>query len=407
MSIAPILDEKGRIFNFVAIKTDTTQQMLFEKEMLRAKEKAEENDKLKSAFLANISHEIRTPLNSIMGFSELLLGGNIEPETILAFAKIIHNSGKNLMSIISNVIQLSEIQSETVFVTQTPINVVDIIISIVREYSEDFQNKNIELAFKNTTPYKQIIIDTDAYKFHQIISKFVSNSLKFTEKGKVDIILEIKSENELEITVKDTGAGIKPELQHIIFEPFIRFDTFDNDFKKGIGLGLSIANSYAKMLNGNIKINSKPGEGAEFRFLLNTKITIITEQPVEYHGIENIFSDFTIVIAEDDNNNLKLIEQILEETGVHLICTRNGRELLEMLKKVPSISLILLDLNMPVKDGLEALKEIRTFNSEIPIIAQTAYTNEIETAYELGITNCITKPIDSALLIQILKRYLL
>jgi PAS domain S-box-containing protein len=410
MSIAPILDEKGQIFYFVVVKHDTTEKMSYEQELIKAKEKAEESDRLKSSFLSNISHEIRTPMNSILGFSELL-GNQILPnDKRIQYAEMINKAGKSLMSIISDIILISEIETGNVKVNQYPTEINRIVRNVYGDFVLDFSEKQIKFIRKKQFPDKQVSMVTDGFKLNQIISKLVDNALKYTENGSVEFGYRIISENEIEFFVEDTGSGISPDYLKNMFTAFRHSDPSKRFFEKGIGLGLAIVKSYVDLLGGKIEYTSEIGKGTRFTVNFPLKVTVTGDkEKMTEPNYSGIFAGKKILIAEDNEPNYLFLAELLEETQAELIWVKNGQDAVETVRNDKNISLLLLDIKIPKKDGLEVAKEIRTFNIELPIIAQTAfaYIYESEIVLKSGCNEHLTKPLSKDILLKTVKKYLI
>lgn len=266
-SITPVTDSLGRITHYLAIKKDISEQKEMTAELIEAKEKAEENDRLKSAFLANMSHEIRTPLNSIIGFSDLLLDPFFEAEQHAEFAKIIRENGRNLLAIISDIMDLSKIEAGQVNLKRQSFSVTQLINSIRDEFSFKAKEKGIELRLAPSNPKNEIVIQSDSEKIWQILVNFVSNAIKFTKKGYIEIGIQIEGDL-IQFHVKDTGIGIPEEYHDTIFERFRQVESAYTRQYGGNGLGLPISKNLAKLLGGTVWMESEVGIGSTFFFNL-------------------------------------------------------------------------------------------------------------------------------------------
>jgi signal transduction histidine kinase/CheY-like chemotaxis protein len=376
---------------------------------INLKEKAEESDRLKSAFLANMSHEIRTPMNGILGFSELLKEPDLTGEQQQEFIRIIEESGVRMLDIINAIIDISKIESGLMKTDIKELNIYKHIEYLYTFFKPEVEEKRIQLLFKNTLAADEAIIRTDSEKFSSILIKLVKNAIKYSEEGSVEFGYDKKGEY-LEFFVKDTGIGIPKDRQSAIFERFIQADISDKRAYQGAGLGLSISKAYVEMLGGKIWVESEEGIGSTFYFTLpynpelkeKNVVGNIVQEKEEKVQIKKL----KILIAEDDEISEKLININVENFSKEILKARNGSEAVEACRNNPDIDLILMDIQMPEMDGYEATRQIRQFNKDVVIIAQTAFglTGDREKAIEAGCNDYIAKPINSNLLKEMIQR---
>jgi len=410
-SVSPILNKDGIITNFLAIKEDITKRKQAEKELIEAKEKAEESDKLKTAFLHNISHEIRTPMNSICGFSELLVEPDLSEEQRKYFLSIIQKSSNQLLSIVTDLLTISSIETkqENVKTQKVFIN------SIIEELFEVFRvlanDRNIQLLMKPKLSDQNSEIFTDQTKLTQVLTNLVSNAIKFTHKGFVEFgynLVDNTESPELVFYVKDTGIGIKQDLQEKVFERFRQADKTIPLTYGGTGLGLSISKGLVELLGGKIWVESQPGEGSTFYFTIPYKPAFETETQKIKSRLKQDLVDATILVAEDEEFNYLYIKELLKKMDFKIIHAKDGQEAIEICKENPNIDLILMDIKMPVIDGDKAARIIRELKPELPIIAQSAYALEHERLkYEGVFDDYITKPINKHELNQKIRKYII
>lgn len=380
--------------------------------LINAKQEAEKSNNLKSVFLANLSHEIRTPINAINGFSELLLHSKTNAEEKKEYLNIVNQSGKNLVNIIDDLIEMSKIDSNLVQPTFRSFNLEKAIQELYESIKITIPNDK-DLEFHLIPPlysHTENVI-TDETKLKQIITNLVNNAVKFTEKGKVLLSYDINVENKtLNFIVSDTGIGITNENLDKIFERFGRIESDLSIKVGGLGLGLSITKAYVELLKGKIEISSDVGLGTSFKVEIpfkpeeNPQIisTEIDKNPVK------INSKGTILIAEDDNINFLLFQKIIRGTNFEIIRAINGEEAIEICFSNPNINLILMDIKMPICSGYDAIAKIRPAFPNLIIIAQTAYAAD-EDKFKIlnsGFNDYISKPLDRIKLLNLIKKYL-
>lgn len=378
-------------------------------ELVKSKIKAEEGDRLKSSFLANLSHEIRTPMNAINGFADLIINTKLNDDEKLEYLKVIEKSGKNLVSIIDDLIEMSKIDSNQIAPNYTNLNLESCMIELFETIKITIpQSKKINFQIiKNTTPAPYNII-TDEVKLKQIIVNLVANAIKFTDKGYVAFGYTIDKNNQtILFTIKDSGLGIDENYHKHIFDRFKQVDGDASIKAGGLGLGLAITKAYVEMLGGTISLESKVNTGSVFTFtipLKYNKIQKITVQSVNTLEVSKGDEDGTILIAEDDNINYFLLQKIMKLKNYTIIRAENGQEAVDICLSNPNIGLVLMDIKMPVMDGYEALEKIKSIRPELTVIAQTAYSsNEDEDKiYKAGFFGYITKPINRERLFELI-----
>lgn len=386
----PVLDEHDNLIGVIFKKEDVTKQKQAENELRKAKEKAEESDRLKSAFLANMSHEIRTPLNAIVGFSNIIAEIDDEVER-QSYLDIIHKNNDLLLQLIDDILDFSKIEAGTMDYHFEEVDIKDICGEIALADSIKMPS-DVDLIFDLDSP--SVIVKTNERRVMQVISNFVNNAIKFTTKGSITIYYEIEGDF-IRVCVKDTGIGISAENQRRIFERFIKVDTF----QQGTGLGLTISRTIIEALGGKIGVDSEEGVGSTFWFTLplDTKRTDIELSPdILVQSEETPRSDrhHSILIAEDVYENYFLLETLFGKQ-YQLYHALNGQEAIDMFETYHP-DLILMDIKMPVMDGFEATRRIRTLSKTIPIIALTAFAfeREKEIAKQCEFTDYVVKPID-------------
>lgn len=386
-----------------------TERKRAESELIKAKEKAEESDRLKSAFLSNMSHEIRTPMNGILGFAELLKEPNLSTDDQQDFIQTIQISGERMLNTINNIVDISKIESglTKVDIKETDIN--EKIEFTYKFFKQEVENKGLKFSYKTSLPSKEAIIRTDTEKVYGILTNLVKNALKFTFDGSIEFGYEKKGAF-LEFFVKDTGIGIPENQIEQIFERFRQGSESRNRGYEGSGLGLSISKTYVEMLGGRIWIESEEGLGSTFYFtipynaVLEEETEIIDAVSAEHKEVQ--LKDLKILIAEDDKTSYTLLSKHLQKISKEILHAITGVEAVEACRNNPGLDLVLMDIRMPQMNGLEATQQIRQFNKDVIIIAQTAYafSGDKEKAIEAGCNDYISKPINKTLLYTLIKK---
>ncbi len=409
--MSAIRSPDGVITNFVAVKEDITEQKLLTDALIAAKEKAEENDRLKSAFLANISHEIRTPMNGILGFSELLKEPHLSGEEQAEYIDLMQQSGQRMLNLINDLIDISRIEAgQTMLqVAETPVN--ELLHDVCSFFKPLAEAKGLRFDCKPRLPDSESIIISDQTKLNQILTNLVQNALKFTRTGSIVIEYSRKG-TMLTFSVSDSGIGIPVAMQNRIFDRFLQVDNSLTRNHEGSGLGLSISKAYVELLGGTIWVESEEGKGCKFIFTIpyNPLIASITKYtlPPAEQLILSPLSCKTILIAENDEVSSFLLNKTLKGENITLYHASNGLEAVGMVKNHPEIDLVVMDIQMPVMNGYEATRQIKQIRPGLPVIAQTAFTSkeDMVKAQEAGCVSFITKPIRKNDLLGLVKKLL-
>ncbi|MBN2272819.1 MAG: response regulator [Bacteroidales bacterium] len=381
------------------------------RELEEAKKKAEESDMLKSAFLANMSHEIRTPMNAIVGFSGLLNDPDITDEERREFVNHIHTNSDSLLMLINDILDLSMIEANQIKILKEPFLLNEFIDQIYSFHTMHNQNPNLKVKLNNTLSSQNLRLYTDKHRLQQILSNFISNACKFTEKGTVEIGVA-KEDGNLKLTVKDTGIGItEKDLQHI-FERFRKlYETSSSPFR-GAGLGLAISQRLAEILGGKIEVQSTPGIGSVFGLSMPFS-DVVTHSKIYTSSPSKLLNklDWTgkhILIVEDEEANYIYFKRLLEKTNIAVTWAENGLEAIRQCESDNHFDIILMDIKMPEMDGIEALKVLKEKYPELIIIAQTAYARpEDELLFRKeGFDDYISKPTSPDDLLNLLAKYL-
>jgi len=406
----------GKIIGSYGIYREITDRKRIEKSLILAKEKAEESDKLKSAFLSNMSHEIRTPMNAILGFSNLLSDPSLTEGEKSEYVQIIKERGNDLMRIIDDIIDVAKIESG-----QIKIEIKECFVNILlttlhvtlNEVKRKHAKNKIILNCLPGNSDKNFSILIDSNRLRQIMTNLIENALKFTEEGAVEFGYTLKNggiDPMIEFFVRDTGIGISQEMHDVIFERFRQVDNTNTRRYGGTGLGLTISKNLVRLLGGDIRIESERGKGTCFFITFPIQKTSTKPEPIAQTDIESKLENLSgkvVLVVEDEESNYFLIDRMLKRSGITILWARNGKEAVEMCRD-GKIDAVLMDIRMPIMDGYEATQEIKKDKKDIPIIAQTAYAlkGEMEKSLAAGCDAYISKPIDAHELRATLNLYL-
>lgn len=391
---------KGKTVRVVEFR-DTTERNRIIQELVNAKEKAIQSDRLKSAFLTNMSHEIRTPMNGILGFIDILNTPGLTDNERMEFTATIKKSSNRLLDTINDIITFSQIEAGDVTITEEEIELREVLKSHARFFTPEISEKGLEMIIENYLPEDKSRILTDKVKLDSVLTNLIKNAIKFTNSGQIIVGVREK-DGKLEYFVKDTGIGIPKDKHELIFDRFTQADMGISRGHEGSGLGLAICRGYVKNLGGKIWVESEENRGSTFKFTTKYKKAephkIIEESNIPKENMLEIKqkSDIPVMlIAEDDETSYELLLMILGKGNYRFLYAANGVEAVDIYMNNPGIDIILMDLKMPEMDGLEATRRIREMDKQIPIIAQTAFAfdADIKTAYEAGCTDYVTKPI--------------
>ncbi len=396
-SISPIINEKNETTHFVAVKEDITNDKQLLADLQMAKEKAEESDRLKSAFLLNISHEMRTPMNSILGFTELLTQPGLSGEVQQKYLSKVKGSCRRLLNTVTDLIEISKVETHQLDLYTEKIHLATEVNNIIDEFKSEIAKKGLEITYSNRIPATHPDIFNDKSKLIYIITNLIKNAAKYTLTGIIQIVTE-KENNQIVFWVKDTGIGIPTQRLKAIFKHFEQADIEDSQAMQGSGLGLAISKAYIELMGGKIWVESEAQKGSTFYITIpdmgketKTQITKIMENPHEPSPDKQL----KILIAEDDKTSEMHLSIVIRDMAREIIYATSGSETIELCRQNPDIDLILMDIKMPVMDGYKATQEIKKFNKKVIIIAQTAYalSGDREKALEAGCDDYISKPI--------------
>jgi PAS domain S-box-containing protein len=407
----PLRNAKGQIIGILGASADITERKKNEKELIEAKERAEESDRLKTAFLQNMSHEIRTPMNAIMGFSSLLVENYDNKPNLEKFSEIISQRCSDLLEIINDILDISKIESGQFAVHVEACDINELFAELKSFFTEQ-QNRigkqHIKFSLQFIGNKSGVLVQTDKVKLKQILINLIGNAFKFTEKGSIECGCQIDN-NQLLFYVSDTGIGIPTDKYELIFE---RFSQLHHPAVKnigGTGLGLSIAKGLANLLGGKIWLQSEPDKGTTFNFSIpyNKSGSLPKEYKAGNEDQPFIFSNKTILIVEDDYYNALYLKEILGHTGFNIVSTIYGKEAVQIATSQP-VDLVLMDIRLPDMNGYEATCLIRKLKPHMKIIAQTTYAahDERQKAIDAGCIDYVSKPTKQELLLALIRKHL-
>lgn len=403
-----MMDVSEKFNGTVVILNDLSEQKNAEVELIKAKIDAETANHAKSEFLANVSHEIRTPMNGIIGMTELTLGTKLTTEQ-RDYLQMVKASATNLLSIINDILDFSKIEAGKLDLENISFLLRDILSQTIKTLSLKAADKGLKLITEIPASIPDVFIG-DPGRLRQVVNNLIDNAIKFTENGEVQLGIRTESAAEdktmLLFSVEDTGIGITPEKQQLIFSPFVQSDGSISRKYGGTGLGLSISKQLVELMGGRIWVKSEPGSGSTFYFTVELGMqrepiysTKDSPQKREESPAPPDRSNLRILVAEDNHINRKLIYNFLLKQGYSVTVVNNGEEVLIEMEKL-SFDLILMDVQMPEMDGYHAALAIRekegTSGSHVPIIAMTAYAmaGDREKCLQAGMDDYISKPVN-------------
>lgn len=414
-SISPIRNSFGTITHYVKISENISYLKKIENDLKRAKQDAEIANNYKNHFLANMSHEIRTPINTIIGFSELMKNEKLSPEKRNKFSDIIEENSQALLRLIDDIIDVAKIEANELKIKKEACSLDDLFSEleiIYINYLKRKQKSNLKLKIQIPTEAHHDVIFTDPYRLKQILNNLFLNALKHTETGHIEIGYTIVNDNKLRFFVADTGSGIPANRIRSIFKRFQYNEDDEGTIEAhGSGIGLSISKDLAILLGGDIQVKSVVNEGSVFYLLLpydKIKIPLVRSAAKPSQQTRYNFSNYTIMIAEDTPYNYEYLFSILQKTGANIIWAKDGIDVLKMYNN-SKIDLILMDIQLPEINGFEATSQIRKSNTQIPIIAQTAYAmaEDKQKCIDSGCNEVLVKPIRMDEVLSTVARFLI
>jgi PAS domain S-box-containing protein len=391
----------GKICGRRGIIIDITDKVDYIKTLQQETNKAKTSDELKSSFLANMSHEIRTPMNSIIGFSNLLASDQIPDVQKKDFTHYIRTSSEVLLNLVDDIIDISKIEAGELKIVKKECGLKTLgeeLLTTSKDTCERFSKQHIQLIFNPDSDHQEVYLKTDPFRLRQILVNLINNAIKFTDKGSVEFGYSIKEDELIEFYVRDTGPGLTRDELDMIFERFKRARFSVEKNIAGTGLGLAIAKNLVQLLGGEMWVDSVAGEGTTFLFTIPYLRPTILPQQEDQHAaeVEYNWQGKTLLIVEDDLNSFKFIRELLRKTHVEVLHAGNGRNAVEMVRQNDHIDLVVMDIQLPEMDGIEATRLIKKIRNQLPVIAQTAYAmaGDREKMKNAGCDDYVAKPLD-------------
>jgi two-component system, sensor histidine kinase and response regulator len=387
------------------VKERTHRLEKINKELIEAKEKAEAGDRLKTSFIQNISHEVRTPLNGVLGFSDIMMDPDIDNEDKEMYKPLLQSSCDRLINTITDYMDISLIASGNMELRKKATDIAEIALDCSLKFGELCNTKNITFEHIPPTDEQNTTIETDPEFLRKIINHLLDNAVKFTSSGFVTFAWEIKG-NQFIITVKDSGRGIDESAKSKIFNAFEQEETSLTRSHEGSGLGLAIIKGLVELLDGEISFESEQGQGTIFTVTMPTGIAG-KEEVVQSNDTDHLQKPEhapTFLIVEDDYANRLLLKTILKNLSSNILLAENGLEAVNLCKENQQISLVLMDLKMPVMDGFEATAIIKSIRPNLPVVALTAYamSGDEQKARDAGCDEYLTKPVSKSKLFDLI-----
>ncbi|MDQ3231170.1 MAG: response regulator, partial [Pseudobdellovibrionaceae bacterium] len=419
--IPDISEGSAELRGVITVLADITDQRSFEENLRIAKEAADTASAAKSAFLANMSHEIRTPLGAILGYSELLVSQGIRPSERVNYVNALKRNGELLSNIINDVLDLSKVEAGKLDFEKQEVPIEEILTDITTLLHLQAAEKGISLIVSADGPIPATV-QTDSLRLRQILMNIVGNALKFTERGSIEVKVKTvtgpQNQNLLAFIVTDTGSGISAEQANKLFKPFSQADVSTTRKFGGTGLGLTLSKKLAEGLGGDLELTtSRPGIGSTFtitidpgrtsRVLFQSSNNALGRQASSSVPGQTVRIDgLKVLLVEDSIDNQIVVQRFLKIAGCNAELANNGREAIEMIQS-KAYDVVLMDIQMPVMDGFEAVVELRRLGYQLPIIALTAHAlkEQRQQCLDKGFSNHMTKPVNRDALIRMLAHY--
>lgn len=408
--LTPIFEGK-KIKYLVGSSTDITDKKKMMNELLEAKEQAEASDRLKTAFLNNISHEIRTPLNGILGFGQLLTQDQLSRGNKAQYMKGMHLSSQRLIETIDKIVDMSMVLSGTLEAHDETVNPRSLLHDLYEQYAYKCKTRDLQLALEMDEGLEKVQLQSDGQLLRKALVHLLDNAIKFTHEGQITIKGIIGEDHLLTFAVEDNGEGIHAQYMEKLFEPFSQEDVQTTRGHEGSGLGLAIAKGIVDKLGGKLHVESEKGKGSRFYISLQATPLQTAEEELEANkqdGQSDPTAQPAILVADDDEMGRFLLDTLLQDHFKKIHFVSNGKEALDTFLKHPDIGLVLMDVKMPVMDGLEATRQIRASGRQVAVIAITAHamTGDEARIKAAGCDDYIAKPLSSKILFEKIRQFI-
>ncbi len=417
--IAPLKNHQDHVTNYIYVQECLTERKKAEAELIVARRRAEESDKLKTAFLSNISHEIRTPMNAIIGFAEMLATDNYSFQDHDEFIKLILENGYMLINTIDEIIDIAQVEAGQFHIEAAKCSANKILYDNyynLKTLQQKYDKENLKLIANQHRNNENVIFLSDAHRINQIINNLIENALKYTFEGFIELGYQLLREEGTEYIcfyVKDSGTGIAVKQIETIFDSFRQATDNYMSTKSSNGLGLAISRNVARLMGGDLRVESKIGKGSIFYFMLPLKRAKaeITEPANAEPSRESSIATYpgkTVLIAEDEDSNFKLLEVMLQKTKVNIHRAFNGRQAVDWVIGGNVVDLVLMDIRMPLMNGIQATEHIKAYNPKLPVIIQTAFvmSGDRTTGLAAGCDEYLPKPIRASDVYRLLQKFL-
>jgi PAS domain S-box-containing protein len=423
----PVFDGQNRFCGYHGIGTDISARKDAEARLVAARQAAEAANIAKSRFLATMSHEIRTPMNGILGMAQLLMMPEMSEAERRDYARTILNSGQSLLNLLNDILDYSKVEAGKLELEQVVFNPGQLVREVHALFAETAQTKGLQLEANWQGEAATYL--ADAHRLRQMLSNLIGNALKFTAYGQVRIeAAEIERDGQvavLEFAVCDTGMGIPAEQQALLFQPFSQADSSTTRQFGGTGLGLSIVRNLARLMGGEVGVTSQPGQGSRFWFRIRAEVNAASERRRQERATDAGPAGEQksaaaqpplrgkLLVVEDNATNQKVIRAMLDTLGLTAVMAEHGQQAIERIAGGERFDLILMDVQMPVMDGIAATAQIRQRERELgeprrTIIALTAdaFATDRARCLDAGMDDFLTKPVDIAVLSRLLRHWL-